>query len=511
MRENDPDPFWKNSDVINYLLTATPLALFLPLCYKKVCEKLSSEKNETESRQVQAVGPSGVDFVVVAETVGLPAFVSQNTRVIFDSQLGPLILAGITYHVVNIDDTRTKFQVALYPDGDPIESESMQPSATAVTATFQVTPEHLRHAAVLRCTPVAHPDLDVPSLLDSYFDYHMPLSNLMCLLEKVSTERPLIQSDQKTLLFGTKRKKGKYQVEYENSKLRRRFNWEREVFNNQLSTMFFKIGELRRTSQLPSDRDPRSLPFCYLSPEFSIDRFASRQPAAIRTKTPRAGVAPDDNADTPPPARPAPQVWVGLSQVQKVASQTASGFLEFRKPVAFKAKPVDADRMQAFEQLMRAVMPGSYIASATKNPDILVYDNDRTYLTSSSPRVLSFPADEGHRQQESGGSPIGRWVSEAGICTLHDLFKEPIDDSERKSLSFRDLLKEVLRTILFCCGAIVSVCCFADSAEYGVWRLSAPRMRSYPQQHLDKIFQSETLGSVFFLPCFSSSFSAHIC
>jgi hypothetical protein len=175
--------------------------------------------------------------------------------------------------------------------------------------------------------------------------------------------------------------------------------------------------------------------------------------------------------------------------VQKVASQTASGFLEFRKPVAFKAKPVDADRMQAFEQLMRAVMPGSYIASATKNPDILVYDDDGTYPTSPSPRVLSFAADEGSRQQ--GGSPIGRWVSEAGICTLHDLFKEPIDESERKSLSFRDLLKEVLRSILFCCGAIVSIGCFADSAEYGVWRLSAPRVRSYPQQHLDKIFQSE--------------------
>jgi hypothetical protein len=34
-------------------------------------------------------------------------------------------------------------------------------------------------------------------------------------------------------------------------------------------------------------------------------------------------------------------------------------------------------------------------------------------------------------------------VSEAGICTLHDLFSRPILVEERNSLAFRDVLREV--------------------------------------------------------------------
>ena len=75
--------------------------------------------------------------------------------------------------------------------------------------------------------------------------------------------------------------------------------------------------------------------------------------------------------------------------------------------------------MEEFENLMRTLKTGSYIASATKEPNVLHVKPD--------------------------GSPLfaGGWVSEAGICTLHDLFSRPIMVEERNSLAFRDVLREV--------------------------------------------------------------------
>jgi hypothetical protein len=47
-------------------------------------------------------------------------------------------------------------------------------------AQFQTVADYLRQVMVLRCMPAAHPDLEIPSTLDSYFDHHVPLSDLAC-------------------------------------------------------------------------------------------------------------------------------------------------------------------------------------------------------------------------------------------------------------------------------------------------------------------------------------------
>ena len=473
-----PNPFWRNSDVLNYLLTATPLAFFLPLCYKKVCQKIISD-NEKVSVGVQGVG---ADAVAVASAAALPLFVSRNTRVIFDRRIGPTILPGITYHVMSIDGPRSSFKIALHPvppngvysDGEVPLAVTVTADSTA-TATFQATPDYLCHAAILRCMPVAHPNLDVPSLLDLYFDHHMPLSNLMCHLENdrdVSHESTSLSTvDQK--LFGPT-KTSKNQVASADSSLLRRFRWERGVFISQLSNLFRR---LRDTSALP---DCHAVPVCCLLDEFSIDSSAARDSTAVY-KTPKAqtkkkgppvppafaalaggggqavtpavaggggtpavaggGGQADEGAESATRARP--EVWVGLSQVQSIHSQSC--VVKFRKPVAFKAKnPADPQRMREFEELMRALKPGSYIASASKESaqvDLMMFTGgDDNADTPNTRQQAAFCVTS---------QKVSEWVSEAGICTLHDLFKQPIAEIERKSLAFRDLLKEVRSQLCF--------------------------------------------------------------
>jgi hypothetical protein len=483
MQPSTADSFWRNSDVLNYLLTATPLAVFLPLCYKKVCQKMISD-NQKESIQVRA---ASADAVAVASAAALPSFVSKNknTRVIFNRSIGPAILAGITYHVTDIDDQRINFKVALHPDGTPLTvTVTATADAATATATFQATPDYLCHAAILRCMPVAHPNLDVPSLLDTYFDYHMPLSNLMCHLENecdFSHESTMTSLDVDKKWFGPM-KTSRNQVT--DSSLLRRFCWERGVFIRQLSNLF---GLLRDTPALP---DCQAIPVCCLDPAFSIDSSAARHSSAVYPKTPKSALlgrpmfaalarggqavasceqSVDDRVDSATRAGPEvsdsvtrarPEVWVGLSQVQSIHSQSC--VVKFRKPVAFKAKkPADSSRMQEFEELMRTLKPGSYIASASKESkqfDLMTFSGGDG--TPSARQRVAFSATS---QQ------VSKWVSEAGICTLHDLFKQPIAEIERKSLAFRDLLKEVVPADLFQCGSImIAVCC----RFCRVWRLA---------------------------------------
>lgn len=468
MQPSTADPFWRNSDVLNYLLTATPLAFFLPLCYKKVCQKMISD-NQKESIQVRATGAGAF---AVASAAALPSFVDKNTRIIFDRRIGPAILAGITYHVTGIEGPRSYFKVALHPDGAPLTVPAT--ADATVTATFQATPDYLCHAAILRCMPVAHPNLDVPSLLDLYFDYHMPLSNLMCHLENecdFSRESTPLVVDEKW--FGSM-KTSKNQVA--KSSLQRRFCWERGVFIRQLSNLF---GMLRDTPVLP---DCQAIPVCCLDPEFSIDSSAARQSSAVYPKTPRnalpvppkfaalagGGLAVasceqsvGDRADSV--TRAGPEVWVGLSQVQSICRQSC--VLKFRKPVAFKAKkpPADRSRMQEFEELMRTLKPGSYIASASKESkqfDLMMFSGGDGDKTPSTRQRVAF---------SETSQKVSEWVSEAGICTLHDLFKQPIAEIERKSLAFRDLLKEVVPAALLQRVTIMTaVCC----RFCRVWRLA---------------------------------------
>ena len=129
--------------------------------------------------------------------------------------------------------------------------------------------------------------------------------------------------------------------------------------------------------------------------------------------------------------------------MQSIHSQSC--VVKFRKPVAFKAKnPADPQRMREFEELMRALKPGSYIASASKESaqvDLMMFTGgDDNADTPNTRQQAAFCVTS---------QKVSEWVSEAGICTLHDLFKQPIAEIERKSLAFRDLLKEVRSQLCF--------------------------------------------------------------
>jgi hypothetical protein len=100
--------------------------------------------------------------------------------------------------------------------------------------------------------------------------------------------------------------------------------------------------------------------------------------------------------------------------------------------------------MREFEELMRALKPGSYIASASKESaqvDLMMFTGgDDGAHTPNTRQQAAFRVTS---------QKVSHWVSEAGICTLHDLFKQPIAEIERKSLAFRDLLKEVRSQLCF--------------------------------------------------------------
>jgi hypothetical protein len=92
--------------------------------------------------------------------------------------------------------------------------------------------------------------------------------------------------------------------------------------------------------------------------------------------------------------------------------------------------------MPEFENLMRQLKSGSYISSATKEASII------SATTTAVPQS------------------VGGWVSEAGICTLHDLFSQPIRLEERNTLAFRELLREVLDLYSSCLLALKPILSF---------------------------------------------------
>ena len=361
----------------------------------------------TPAPQCGGGAAASTSTTIVAATQ-IPSFVSTKSQVIFNQDLKPCIQAGITYHVVGINAERSCFQVALRPGGQPLALEIA--AFAAAQAQFRAGTEHLRHAAILRCMPAAHPNLEIPSLLDSYFDYHIPLSNLMCQLQSGVADKDMFSD----FTEGTTSKNQVGSVSF-----RKRFEAERRFFNSQLSKMF---AVMRDRPPPPEFRPPLHPVFCQ-HPDFSIDSTSSHHRTADGDSTPKSS------------NYKAPKVWLGLGHLQTVGSQPFA--LEFRKPVAFKepiaqrkqhgarqgsrenAGPADEERMEEFENLMRTLKTGSYIASATKEPNVLHVKPD--------------------------GSPLfaGGWVSEAGICTLHDLFSRPIMVEERNSLAFRDVLREV--------------------------------------------------------------------
>jgi hypothetical protein len=358
----------------------------------------------------------------------------KNVQVVFTQdvpsiQAGvpPLIQAGLIYHVIRAE--ATSFQVALRPGGPAVAIHQVASfESAALNAEFQAAPEYMRLAAVLSCMPAAHPDTEIPSVLDSYFDYHVPLSNLCCQLQ---------QGKKDTDIFNDQGSSSRVQVA--SVSFRERFQAERRYFNSQLSSLQHLLHEEPpRPPAKGRENETDDHPYFCQSNLFSLDSTSSQhRDPNTDTPRPKEDKSPQPNQDTSRPKEyKPPQVWMGLSPVNRIRS--GSCVVQYRKPVAFKAGlPADGGRMSDFESLMRQLRPGSYISSATKEPGII--------LATQAPLAAGGAASPGRAPDK-----LGPWMSEAGICTLQTLFGKVIGSDERNTLAFRDLLREVCVCVCVC-------------------------------------------------------------
>jgi len=116
-----------------------------------------------------------------------------------------------------------------------------------------------------------------------------------------------------------------------------------------------------------------------------------------------------------------PNVWLALSRLED----------GFRKPVAVKKNDEDEDA-ERLKRIMRKLRPGSFIASA----EHLTLDfSEPAQAREDAPARTSTPRSQ------------ARWVSEAGVCTLEELFGRKLNSNdrvERSTKAHRMLVREIL-------------------------------------------------------------------
>jgi len=125
-----------------------------------------------------------------------------------------------------------------------------------------------------------------------------------------------------------------------------------------------------------------------------------------------------------------PNVWLGLGRLED----------GFRKPVAIK-KNDEADDKLRLKRVMRKLKPGSFIASAELVELEPLHTEESQPPATAPPQTPKTPKDKQLQQ---------RWVSEAGVCTLEQLFAHPFPpsyDEERCTKAHRMLVREVLHSM----------------------------------------------------------------
>lgn len=115
-------------------------------------------------------------------------------------------------------------------------------------------------------------------------------------------------------------------------------------------------------------------------------------------------------------------VWLGLGRLEG----------GIRKPAAFKKNDETAAQQAKLSQIMRKLKPGSFIASA------------------EFVEVEPLECDPASPQPEQTPRKQKRWVSEAGVCTLEQLFGRHLtatDKIERGTKAHRMLVTEILHSM----------------------------------------------------------------
>jgi hypothetical protein len=115
-------------------------------------------------------------------------------------------------------------------------------------------------------------------------------------------------------------------------------------------------------------------------------------------------------------------VWLGLGRLEG----------GIRKPAAFKKNDETPEQKAKLAQIMRKLKPGSFIASA------------------EFVKVEALECDPEAPQREQTPRRQKRWVSEAGVCTLEQLFGRHLTASdiiERNTKAHRMLVREILHSM----------------------------------------------------------------
>ena len=156
------------------------------------------------------------------------------------------------------------------------------------------------------------------------------------------------------------------------------------------------------------------------------------------------------------------KVWLGLGKEETIHSVGVA----ICKPVAIKTPRRSNMDPDILARIMAQMKPGSFIASAHEMPVYVHGLPEGRRLEDESPTgnrgalaPVAAPDNAALLSQAVTATQIGPgvdesavrlyWVSEAGICTLHELF-EFVDAEERSTQSHRRLVKEV-RWCFTCC------------------------------------------------------------
>ena len=256
-----------------------------------------------------------------------------------------------------------------------------------------VSPQFLR--TVLQCMPASFPDLQNPSMLDWYFDHQgdtCSLRVLMTIVDETELNSRLTAGSPPPLAAAAARgpKPGRHNTACHHGFYR--------TFVSCLQRFFSMVQSLKLQKRNAGLATSHLVFFCR-DPSFSI----------CSTTSDAQG----------------PLVWLGLGE-EKVIIETGQ---KFCKPVAIKShQNVDPEM---FSRMMGRMKTGSFIAS-TQELNLHVHGLNGQ-VTAPSPR--SGPAVSSNSGKY--------WVSEAGICSLYELFEHGVLEEERSTQTHRRLVKEV--------------------------------------------------------------------
>ncbi len=269
---------------------------------------------------------------------------------------------------------------------------------------------------ILQCMPASSPDFEIPSMLDWYFDHQGESCSLRVLMA-INDETELnsrLRSGSPPPAASADRvaKPGRHKTACNHVFY--------STFVSCLQQFFSMVQSLKLQKSNAGLATSKRVFFCK-DPSFSIDSTASA-------------------------AQAAPLVWLGLGE-EEVIIETGQTFC-ICKPVAIKShQNVDPE---IFSRMMRQMKPGSFIASA-QELDLHVHGVNGRHISPSP------------RSGQADSSDCGKyWVSEAGICTLHELFANGVLEEERSTQTHRRLVKEVC--ILLRCRLDQTLACTAFPA-----------------------------------------------